>query len=146
VKKKSFRYEVGWLKEKEHGVLIKKAWQEGQLQGDHWGKVQGGLNRCKRTLKLWARRNDNQGEAKIKEVYQRLHAIQMEDSRVNNEEGKLQSKLNTLLEQEELKWKQRAREDVLKFGDRNTKFFHTCANQKTQRKLISRIMDKEGRS
>ncbi len=99
-----------------------------------------------RGLKLWARRNDNQGEAKIKEVYQRLHAIQMEDSRVNNEEGKLQSKLNTLLEQEELKWKQRAREDCLKFGDRNTKFFHACANQKNQRKLISRIMDKEGRS
>jgi hypothetical protein len=93
------------------------------------------------------RRNVNQGEAKIKEVYQRLHAIQMEDSRVNNEEeGKLQSELNTLMEQEELKWKQRAREDCLKFGDRNTKFFHACANQKNQRKLISRIVDKEGRS
>jgi len=93
------------------------------------------------------RRNVNQGEAKIKEVYQRLHAIQMEDSRVDNEEeGKLQSKLNTLLEQEKLKWKQRAREDCLKFGDRNTKFFHACANQKNQRKLISIIVDKEGRS
>jgi hypothetical protein len=93
------------------------------------------------------RRNVNQGEAKIKEVYQRLHAIQMEDSRVDNEEeGKLQSKLNTLLEQEKLKWKQRAREDCLKFGDRNTKFFHACANQKNQRKLISIFVDKEGRS
>jgi hypothetical protein len=66
VKNKSFRYEVGWSNEKEHGVLIKKAGLEGQLQGDHWGRVQGGLNKCKRTLKLWVRMNVvNQGERSV---------------------------------------------------------------------------------
>jgi hypothetical protein len=53
--------------------------------------------------------------------------------------------LHTLLEQEKLKWKQRAKETWLQFGDRNTKFYHACANQKKRRSQIMKIKDKDGR-
>lgn len=37
---------------------------------------------------------------------------------------KLKTELEVLLDEEDLFWRQRARENWLKEGDRNTKFFH----------------------
>jgi hypothetical protein len=45
-------------------------------------------------------------------------------------EGQIKSELDSLLEQEELKWRQKAKENWLMYGDRNSKFFHAYANQK----------------
>jgi hypothetical protein len=42
----------------------------------------------------------------------------------------LQNKAHDLMEEEELRWKQRAHEDWLAHGDKNSKFFHACVNQK----------------
>jgi hypothetical protein len=42
----------------------------------------------------------------------------------------LNKELYDLLEQEDLKWKQRAKENWLRFGDRNTKYIHACATQR----------------
>jgi hypothetical protein len=60
-------------------------------------------------------------------------------------EGPLKEELHSLLEQEELRCKQRAKENWLRYGDRNSKFFHACANQKHDRSRISVINDKDGR-
>ena len=42
----------------------------------------------------------------------------------------LKKTVYNLLEQEEIRWKQRAKIDWLQYGDKNTKFFHACANQR----------------
>ena len=49
-------------------------------------------------------------------------------------EASLQVEINDLLEQEELKWKQCAKEDWLRNGDRNTRYYHACASQKKREK------------
>lgn len=49
------------------------------------------------------------------------------------------------MEKEDIHSKQRAKENWLKEGDRNTKFFHACANQKRKSNLINTIVDADGR-
>jgi hypothetical protein len=44
------------------------------------------------------------------------------------QEKLLREELNGLLEQEDIKWRQRSKENWLKNRDRNTKYFHACAN------------------
>jgi hypothetical protein len=47
-KHRSFRYEVGWAKQKEHWELIRRAWHFRSRQDDQWMSVQGNLNRCQK--------------------------------------------------------------------------------------------------
>jgi hypothetical protein len=57
---------------------------------------------------------------------------------------KIQTELQGLLDKEKLWWKQRAKEDWLKFGDRNTKYYHACVNSKRRRNWVETIMDERG--
>ncbi|XP_059441954.1 uncharacterized protein LOC132174292 [Corylus avellana] len=53
--------------------------------------------------------------------------------------ARLKQELQLLLDQEDLKWKQRVKTDWLKHGDRNTKFHHACANQRRKSNQILAI-------
>lgn len=57
---------------------------------------------------------------------------------------KAEKDLELLLEEEEKFWKIRSREDWLKWGDRNIKWFHNKANQRRKRNEIVRIRDDGG--
>lgn len=50
-----------------------------------------------------------------------------------------QKELEVLFYQENLRWKHRAKKHSFKEGDRNTKFFHACANQRRRKNAIVRI-------
>jgi hypothetical protein len=58
-------------------------------------------------------------------------------------EAPVKAVLNDLLAQEEMKWRQRAKENWLRGGG-DTNFFHMCANQKKHRSQIQRIKDGNG--
>lgn len=45
------------------------------------------------------------------------------------------------MDQEDLKWKQRAKKHWYKHGDRNTKYFHAYTNQQQKNNFIKRIVD-----
>jgi hypothetical protein len=49
------------------------------------------------------------------------------------------------MEPKVLKWRQRAKENWLKHGDHNTKYFHACANQRQKGNRIVQIQDENGR-
>lgn len=59
-------------------------------------------------------------------------------------EKHLKQELNNLLEQEDLRWRQRAKVDWLKGGDCNSKYFHASVKQRRRRNQILEIEDVEG--
>lgn len=54
---------------------------------------------------------------------------------------KTQEEIDVLLEQEDLRWKQRAKQSWLHRGDRNTKLYHAWPNQRRKMNRIVQIMD-----
>ena len=57
---------------------------------------------------------------------------------------RVKDEINTILNHDELHWRQRSRSTWLKAGDKNTKFFHQRASQRRQKNNISGIFDGGG--
>jgi hypothetical protein len=57
---------------------------------------------------------------------------------------KLKMELKNKQNEEDLYWRQRAKEDWMRYGDKNTRYFHASANQKKKANLITRITDERG--
>ena len=52
--------------------------------------------------------------------------------------------INEVMLREEMMWNQRSRALWIKYGDRNTKFFHATANNRQRKNRIEGISDSEG--
>ena len=56
----------------------------------------------------------------------------------------MRKEIKKVLIREEIMWKQWSREEWLKNGDRNTKFFYATASQRQRKNRIEGLMDFEG--
>jgi hypothetical protein len=145
-KNKIFRYEAAWSKHPEQKEIIKKVWRPKNDNENSWMNIQGNLKGCRKSLKKWVWRQKIPVELQIEAKMKELLSIHMSDkSDVLVEENRIKEELHVMLEQEEHKWKQRAKINWLQNGDRNTKFFNAYANQRKKRNQISKIIDKDGR-
>ena len=80
----------------------------------------------------------------------RLNGIQRSLSRAPSHRlQKLEKELiveyNTILEQEEIMWHQRAKVEWLKYGDGNTKFFHLSTVIRRRKNTIQSLKDEQER-
>jgi hypothetical protein len=76
-------------------------------------------------LTSWSRGKFGNNVALIKQKTQELELLQRSESPKNSDDIKnLQGEIEKLLEQEDLRWKKRAKQNWYKNGDRNTQYFH----------------------
>jgi hypothetical protein len=146
-KRRQFRFEADWLVQREPRKIIRQEWRAKPPSSNKWCDVRKRLSGCRMTLQQWVRKQVNSVEDLVKAKSIDLLALQSSEGNTRNEEEtNLKADLNSLLEQEELKWRQRAKENWLKHGDRNTKYFHACASQRSKKNAISEVLDKDGQS
>jgi len=144
-KSRLFRFKAGWVKHKDHKELIKQAWGFYQNHPNKWKVLQSKLHGCRKTLQVWVRKQKPDTAVQVQNKLAELQALQAQDPpALSEEEAPVKAALNDLLAEEELKWKQRAKVSWLREGDRNTKYFHMCANQRKRKNQIVEIKDKQG--
>jgi hypothetical protein len=141
-----FRFEASWSVRTDFKTVVSTAWvARSNRENNRWANIQGKMDRCKKTIQTWVRKNVQAADGLIKTKTKELEEIQEASDGYNREKEKvLKGELNELLEQEELKWRQRAKEEWLKHGDRNIKYFHACATQRKRRNMIEQIVDGGG--
>jgi hypothetical protein len=141
-----FRHKARWVQEEEYTKIIKKVWVKKRVCTDPWASIGGRLGGCKQELQKWQwRKKQDSIEEAIKKHCRELGVIQSVDGVLDLAAIKhLKQNVHQLLEQEEVRWKQRAKINWLQHGDKNTKFFHACTNQRWKANSICAICDVGG--
>ncbi|XP_062151902.1 uncharacterized protein LOC133860279 [Alnus glutinosa] len=107
---KNFRFESSWTRHKEQADIVKKVWCVKHHGPNPWSLFHEKLHGYQKSLKQWSDDTNPAQEA----------------------EAATKADLDAFLEEEDIIWRQRAKEDWLKFSDRNTKYFHACDSQRQE--------------
>ncbi|KAL4328991.1 hypothetical protein AHAS_Ahas13G0255400 [Arachis hypogaea] len=141
---KPFRFQVAWSYHPSFSSVVRGAWDKGrpnpirclsQVRDDALAfnrDVFGNIFKRKREL-----------ERRVTSIQQRMERV--DALSLIQEERELQAEYSNLLMQEELFWYQKSREHWVKFGDRNTKFFHMQTIMRRKRNKVQGLFLEDGR-
>ncbi|KAA3463879.1 reverse transcriptase [Gossypium australe] len=138
---RKFHFEACWTMEEDIEMVIRDSWEanEGMLL-----KKLGKLQSC---LAEWSRQNrkNNEGLKRklLKDLEVMLEGELNDDSLAKIIDTKIH--LNLEIDKDEMFWKQRARQNWLKLGDKNSAFFHRCALARRKANTISKLVMEEER-
>jgi ribonuclease HI len=144
-KKYGFRYEAKWTLEQGYNEVVSRAWENSRSENSQWAHIEQKIAKCKWGILRWQRETSGAFKKSVSQMKKHLEKVQeREDLQAVTEARELKKEINILLDQDDMKWRQRAKADWLKMGDRNTKFFHACANQRRQKNWIKKIKTEAG--
>jgi hypothetical protein len=134
---RGFKFEEAWTHDSECMEVITDAWNDEGLGDEPMREVQRRLTSCQKALTLWSGRKFGNVTKQIKRKPSLLEELQRRENPALIADIKtLQAKLDELLAHEDIRWKQRAKQSWYQGGDRNTKYFHTWANQRRKTNSI----------
>jgi len=141
--RRPFRFEAAWLSHPGFKELLQTSWK-----GDI--STPEALKSLQRTLQQWNREvfgdiQKKKGKlmGEIKRMQDLLDGHQTDDLLKREEE--LLKEFDVVLEQEEIVWFQKSKEQWVVDGDRNTTFFHTSTIIRRRRNRIDMLQNDEGR-
>lgn len=138
--RRGFKFEMSWTLEEEYQQIIEEAWNAVPTEN-----TRSKLSKCRTSRLRWSKGKSGRIVVFIKQKTKELEVLQQQEGPKNSEEiRKLNGEIEVLLEQEDLRWKQRAKQNWYKSGDRNTQFFHAWANQRRRINIIQKIRDIDG--
>lgn len=105
--------------------VIQNAWKESEGGPTPMQLVRTKLASCQTQLTCWSSRKFGNAKKKLKEKTKQLKGLQRDEGPANWEAIKqLQTDIDVILEHEDTKWKQRAKQNWYQQRDRNIPFFH----------------------
>lgn len=139
-KKISRRFEEKWASHQECKDIIRHAWENATPTGSPMFYL------FEKIIRLafigWPRTAFGNAKTKLQDKHKALDDL-VSSNRPNNLATikKLKGKINELLYQKELFWRQWSRSIWLKAGNKNTRYFHQRVSQRHQKNHISGIFD-----
>ena len=139
-KKRRFRFENAWLKEKDCRSLVTASWER-----NSGSNVQERLGVCSADLQFWGDKLRLQFRDRIKKCRAKLKVLRTKrDETSIGQYDEVSKELGCLLNQQETYWKQRAKQFWLVHGDSNTKFFHQYASSRKKKNAFEKLKDEHG--
>ena len=139
-RKKLFRFEEMWARENSCENVIKEAWEEGD-------EMKRKMLSVTRKLREWSNKNFGEFAKEMRGCQVQMKRL-MEEQQTEDIIAQMRSidaRMDELEKREEIFWKQRSRQEWLKHGEKNTKFFHAKAKQRIARNSITSLKDECGR-
>ncbi|XP_042941294.1 uncharacterized protein LOC122275977 [Carya illinoinensis] len=145
MRRRVFRFEAKWIRDEEGELVVDGAWKRWVAGDSFLKRIQGKLLNCQGDLTRWSSRRHKDFGAAMKQKTERLK-FELDNEGPHNIEliKQLQGEMGLLLEQEDLKWRQRAKRIWYQLGDKNTKFFHSCASQRRRKNQIKELLNSQG--
>jgi hypothetical protein len=142
---KHFRYEAAWALEDGCKEVIATVWGQEQMQPLGWDRLNHKLNACMQKISLWKETLQGPKLRSLSCMREKLAQLQgLEDMGNSNQIAHLKRDIQLQLEKDDLWWRQRAKVEWLKHGDRNTRYFHACVNSRRRKNNIEKIKDENG--
>ena len=137
-KRSRFFFDKRYLNKAGIEELIKESWgTEGLDQSNTMERI----GRCRKSIMKWKRYSDTNSRNKISRLKEALEKEVAKRFPSYNLMRKLKMDLAEALREEEVFWRQKCREEWLRYGDRNTKFFHNCVAGKRLQNRILMLLD-----
>jgi len=144
-RRKRFHFEDNWVSKPMCQTIIDENWLFGNQQCPI-ERLMAATDRCASSLRDWD--NDVIGDIprKVKDIQDRLLFLEPlpRTDVVVAEEGRLESELGKLVEDEEVLARSKSRALWLQAGDRNTKFFHARTTSRRKKNEIKGLENKDG--
>ncbi|XP_042939392.1 uncharacterized protein LOC122274417 [Carya illinoinensis] len=144
---KPFRYEACWLMKEESFKLIEEAWRAPRQTVN---KMQGTIDRlktCRSKLTQWSKQTFATAKREVCAQIDYISTLQERNTgQLTKEIKQAQQEVNKLLEAENIKWKQKAKQRWLAERDRNTKYFHQCASDRRKSNVVRKLLDSNGQA
>ena len=102
------------------------------------------IHRCRRKIMDWKGKSDMNSRDRITRLRASLKAEVSKTSPSYDTMHRLKQELAKALREEELFWRQKCREEWLRSGDRNTKYFHNCVKGRRIQNRILMFLDDIG--
>ncbi|PNX98271.1 RNA-directed DNA polymerase, partial [Trifolium pratense] len=137
-----FRFMANWTLDQSFPELVREAWND-ELS---WNQA---VAEFKNKVVEWNKTKFGNIFHKKRRLLARIegldHRRAVTDSRsLQYLQKKLFQQYQDILAQEDLFWYQRARQDWIKFGDKNTRYFHLSTIVKKRNKAIEMLQNEEG--
>lgn len=140
----SFKYEAIWEEHNDCDNVIRQGWNSNKENISNYEGLIDRTKTCKRTLQNWHQKNFKRADVEIAKHKVRLTELQNGGRADWREIKRVQDQIEKLWKQEQIFWGQRSRLKWLKWGDRNSSFFHATTIQRRDRNRLHRIKDKNG--
>ena len=143
---RSFKFEAKWQLDEEFTKVVKKAWSGRYVGATGIQTMHNKLAACQKSFIRYSGAKFRNAKKIIKKKTKELEALQNhEDPGMQPNISRLKKEIEFLMEQEDVKWKQRAKQNWYQNGDQNTPFFHAWVDHRRRINHISSIVDEEGR-
>lgn len=138
--KKVFKFEPYWTEHKDFESIIQQSWKH---NGDD---IIGNLSTVKANLETWNNQTFKRADYKIKKLKISLEKLYKQPPTKENMEKrfKIKKEVKELWKQEEMYWGTRAKVNWLRWGDRNSKYFHATTMRRRETNTIHRVKDITG--